>query len=304
MSICLDILGCGSATPSLRHQPSSQVIEHRQKLFMIDCGEGAQLQFMRQHLKMSRLNNIFISHLHGDHFLGLPGLLSTMALHDKGAAVTVHIFEEGAKMLRSMLGFIIGDTPFDLKFNIIDPTKGQCLHDDKGIRISSFPLYHRVPAVGFKFEEKPGPRHIISDMTAFHGIPAWQLNAIKEGADYVKDDGTVIANSRLTSDPTPPASYAYCTDTMFDRRVVSCVRGIQTIFHDATYGDDCAHLAAQRGHSTARQAGKLARLAGAQRLVLGHFSKRYTDERHLAEEAAQEFGGEITLANEGMRITL
>lgn len=300
----LNILGCGSATPSLRHQPSSQVIEHRQRLYMIDCGEGAQLQFMRMRLKMGRLNDIFISHLHGDHFLGLPGLLSTMALHEKGHGVTIHTFERGAELLRSMLDFIIGDTPFDLRFNIIDPTRRQLLIDEKTFTVSSFPLYHRVPAVGFLFAEKPKGRHINGEMARFHGVPNYMMESLRHGEDFVKPDGTVIPNALLTSEPSPSGSYAYCTDTMFDRRVVASIRGVDTVFHDATYGDADSHLAAPRGHSTARQAAEIARRAGAKRLILGHFSKRYSSEQQLVNEAAEEFDGEIIAANEGMRIDL
>lgn len=300
----VNILGCGSATPSLRHQPSCQVIEQRQRLYMVDCGEGAQLQFMRMRLKMNRLNNIFISHLHGDHFLGLPGLLSTMALHEKGAAVTVHTFAEGAEMLSRMLKFIIGDTPFDLNFNIIDPGQRQVLIDDKSLTVTSFPLFHRVPAVGFLFAEKPKPRHINGEMARFHEVPHFMMDSLRRGDDFVKPDGSVIPNALLTSEADPPASYAYCTDTVFDRRVVASVRGVETIFHDCTYGDDAAHLAAPRGHSTARQAAEIALRAGARRLVLGHFSKRYRDEALLVSQAAEVFPGEIIAANEGMTITL
>lgn len=304
--LTLNILGCGSATPSLRHMPSCQVLEHRGRLFMIDCGEGAQLQMMRMRLKMNRLNDIFISHLHGDHFLGLPGLLSTMALHEKGHSVTVHTFERGAELLRSMLDFIIGDTPFKLNFNVIDPTMHQTLIDDKALTVTSFPLYHRVPAVGFVFAEKPKSRHIDGEMARFHGVPNYFMEALKRGEDFVKPDGTVIPNSFLTSEPSPSASYAYCTDTMFDRRVVASVRGVDTIFHDCTYGDDAGHLAAQRGHSTAREAAEIARRAGAERLILGHFSKRYCaeEELELARQAAEEFSGEIIIANEGLKLDL
>lgn len=271
---------------------------------MIDCGEGAQLQFMRMRLKMSRLNDIFISHLHGDHFLGLPGLLSTMALHEKGHSVTIHTFERGAELLRSMLDFIIGDTPFDLRFNIIDPAKRQVLIDDKTFTVSSFPLYHRVPAVGFLFAEKPKGRHINGEMARFHGVPNYMMESLRCGDDFVKPDGTVISNALLTSEPSPSGSYAYCTDTMFDRRVVTSIRGVDTVFHDATYGDADGHLAAPRGHSTARQAAEIARRARAKRLILGHFSKRYTSEQQLVKEAAEEFHGEIIAANEGLRIDL
>lgn len=301
----LHILGCGSATPSLRHMPSSQIIEHRGKLFMVDCGEGAQLQMMRRRLKFGKLNNIFISHLHGDHFLGLPGLISTMALHEKGSALTIHIVREGAEMLESMMKFLVGDTPFDLRFNIIDPeARRQLLYEDGSLTVSSFPLYHRVPTVGFLFEEKPKNRHIDGDSARFHGVPHYFMENLRRGDDFIKPDGTVIANARLTTDPSPSASYAYCTDTAADRRVVASVRGVDTIFHDATYGDDGEANAASYGHSTARQAADIARRAGARTLVLGHFSKRYNSEHALVEQAAEVFPGKIIAANEGLTIDL
>lgn len=301
----LHILGCGSATPSLRHMPSSQIVEHRTKLFMVDCGEAAQLQMMRMRLKFGKLNNIFLSHLHGDHFLGLPGLISTMALHEKGSALTVHTFAEGAAMLQTLMPMLIGDTPFDLKFNIIDPNaKHQVLYEDSSLIISSFPLYHRVPAVGFLFREKPKPRHIDGAAAKFHEVPHYKMESLRQGEDFVKPDGTIIPNSHLTTDASPSSSYAYCTDTIADRRVVTSVRGTDTIFHDATYGDDSASFAAKYGHSTARQAAKIAKLAGAKRLILGHFSKRYNSEDILVTQAGEEFSGIITAANEGMTIDL
>lgn len=301
----LHILGCGSAAPSLRHLQSSQVVDHRGKLFMLDCGEGAQLSMMRMRLKFGKLNNIFISHIHGDHFLGLPGLISTMALHTKGAALTVHICAEGAEILRSLLHIIVGDTPFDLRFNIIDPSaRSQLLYEDSGLTISSFPLYHRIPTVGFLFREKPKLRHINAEMAEFHGVPHYAMDALRRGEDYVKPDGTTVANALLTSPPTPSTSYAYCTDTTADRRVVASVRGVDTIFHDATYGDDGAANAANYGHATSRQAADIARRAGAQTLILGHFSQRYDSEQPLADQAAEAFRGRIILANEGLTIPL
>lgn len=271
---------------------------------MIDCGEGAQLQMRRMKLKFSRLNHIFLSHLHGDHFLGLPGLLSTMALHEKGSAVTVYTFREGAELLGSMLKFICGDTPFDINFHILEPGQTGVIYEDNSLTVSCFPLYHRVPALGYLFQEKPKLRHANGEMIRFHRVPHYRVEEIRAGADFVRDDGVVIPNSVLTSDPEPVMSYAYCSDTVADRRVAEAVRGVNTLYHEATYGEAEAHLARPRGHSTARQAGEIAAMAGAKRLILGHFSKRYTDESHLVAEASQVFSGEVIAANEGMKIDL
>ena len=304
MDFSLNILGCGSATPTARHLPSAQVVDHRSRLFMVDCGEGAQLQLRRMKLKMQRINHIFLSHLHGDHFLGLPGLLSTKALHEKGSAVTIHTFSEGAKLLQQMLGFLCGDTPFDIRYNILTFGQTGTIYEDDALTVDTFPLYHRVPTQGYVFRERPKMRHVVGDMLAFHQVPHYRVTEIRAGADFVKPDGTVVPNAVLTTDATPAMSYAYCSDTMFDRRVAKAVEGVDTIYHESTYGDSEAHLARQRGHSTARQAAQIAAMTGARRLILGHYSKRYHTTDTLVAEAAEEFHGEIIAANEGMRIPL
>lgn len=299
----IDILGCGSATPTVRHQPSCQVVDFRDRLMMIDCGEGAQLQFRRMKLKFSRLNHIFISHLHGDHFLGLPGLLSTLALHDTGGAIVVHAFREGIEILKRIMNVFCRETSFDIVYDEIEPARAVIL-DDKAFTVETFPLYHRVPAVGFLFKEKPKPRHINGEMVRFFNVPVSQMQAIRAGADYVAADGRVIANARLTSDPDPSVSYAYCSDTMFNPRLANDIMGVDTLFHESTYLSDNLAMAAPRGHSTAAQAGTIATLAGAGRLVLGHYSQRYDNDALFAAEAATTFSGEIIAAREGMKIDL
>lgn len=298
----VNILGCGSATPSMRHMPACQVIDFRDRLFMVDCGEGAQLQMMKQRLKFSRLSHIFISHLHGDHFLGLPGLLSTLALHEKGGTLTIHTFAEGARILQEIMAVFCRETSFEIKYNIIEVGRN-VIFEDHAITVETFPLYHRVPCVGFKFTEKPKARHLKGDMIKFFNIPVSRLQDIREGADYVTDDGTVIENARLTTDADPSVSYAYCSDTMFDERVAQDVKGVDLLYHESTYADDFAHKAAPRGHSTAREAGRIARIAGVGRLVLGHYSKAYDSDEPFLKEASEEFPNVIT-ANEGLKIDL
>lgn len=302
----LTILGCGSATPSMRHNPACQAIEHRGKLMLIDCGEGAQLSLRRWHVKFSRLTDVFISHLHGDHFLGLPGLLSTLSLHDKGGRVRVHIFREGAELLKQIMALVSHDLPFEIEYCIIDPALDtQVLFEDKGLTVTAFRLYHRnMPCVGFRFDEKPKPRHINGEMVRFLQIPVSMLPAIKEGADFVREDGTVIPNDRLTGPADPSGSYAYCSDTVFCPAVAEAVKGVKTLYHEATYaGPDMRTLARQRGHSTAAEAAEIARMAGAERLILGHYSKRYENEDiHLAE--ARAIFPNTIAADEGMRIEL
>lgn len=298
----VNILGCGSATPSTRHLPACQVIDFRDRLFMVDCGEGAQLQMMKQRLKFSRLQHIFISHLHGDHFLGLPGLLSTLALHEKGGTLTIHTFAEGARILKEIMAVFCRETSFEIKYDIIG-VGNAVIFEDHALTVETFPLYHRVPCVGFKFSEKPKPRHLRGDMIRFFGVPVSQLQDIRNGADFVTGDGRIIENCRLTTDADPSVSYAYCSDTMFDPRVAESVKGVDVLYHESTYADDFAAKAAPRGHSTAREAGRIAAMAGAGRLVLGHYSKSYDNDEVFVREASEEFG-DVTAAREGMKIDL
>ncbi len=298
------ILGCGSATPTLKHFPSAQAVQYRNRLMLVDCAEGTQLQLRRYSLSFAKVSDIFISHLHGDHFLGLPGLLSTMALHDVEGSVTVHTFAEGADILRRLMNVFCRDRSYKLEFNIIDPNKTQVVFEDNNLIVTAFPLYHRVPCVGYRFDEKPKRRHIDGAAAKFHNVPHYMMNAIKDGADFERADGTIIPNARLTTAADPSKSYAYCSDTAFDTRVAESVKGVDILYHEATYGDERAQHAAPRGHSTARQAGEIARLAGAGELVIGHYSKTIADETALAAEAAEIFGKPVIAAKEGMILNL
>lgn len=298
----LNILGCGSAKSTLQHLPSCQVLNVRGHLMMIDCGEGAQLEMQRRHLKFSRLKNIFISHLHGDHCFGLLGLLSTMALHNIGGTVTVHIFKDGAELFGRMLDFFCRDRSYDLRFNIIDTHKA-VIYEDNSITVTSFPVTHRVPCVGFLFQEKPKLRHINSWACQQRQVPHHAMYSLQQGKDYVSPSGMVIPNSELTTDADRSISYAYCADTKYSKRVINAVKGVDWIYHEATYGEANLKDATKRYHSTARQAAMVAREAGAKRLLLGHYSSRYKDISLLEREAQAEFPNTIA-ATEGMKIDL
>lgn len=280
----LHTLGCGSAKPSLLHLPSCSVINHSENLYMIDCGEGSQLAFMKQHLSFSRLRHIFLTHLHGDHVLGLPGLIGTMALQQTGGEVTIHTFEDGRKILTEILGYFCRETPFTINFDVIRPEEA-VVFENKSLRVRTVPLRHRVPTVGYVFEEKPKPRHIDSAMTKYHEVPIYKMNAIKNGEDYVKPDGTVIPNRMLTTAPTPSLSYAHLGDTAYHREIAEMAGPVTLMFHETTYLEREASLAAPRGHSTAVQAGLAAREAGAQWLITGHYSSRYKDITPFKTEA-------------------
>lgn len=297
------ILGCGSATPTLRHNPSAQLVRYRQQCMLIDCGEGTQLQMRRYGCSFAKISHIFLSHLHGDHFLGLPGLLSTMALHDVGGTITIHTFAEGAELIRKILDLVCRDRPYVLKFDIIDPKNPGIVYSDNQLEVEAFPLYHRVPCVGYIFRERPKKRHIDGEAAKFYGVPHYAMESLRDGADLVLPDGRIIANTLLTKEADPAMSYAYCSDTCFDSRVAEAVRGVDVIYHEATYGDSQEIKAKPRGHSTARQAARIAAMANASKLVIGHYSKTVECTDTLVAEANEEFPVVIA-ANEGMTIDL
>ena len=299
----VNILGCGSALPTTRHFASSQVINIREKLFMVDCGEGAQLQLRRSKLKFTRLNHIFISHLHGDHCFGLMGLISTFGLLGRTAALHIYAHEELQKLLAPHLEFFCKGMTYDVVFHAIDPTKATIIYDDRSVSVSTIPLKHRIPTCGFLFQEKKTPNHIIRDMVDFYQIPVFELNRIKSGEDYVTPDGVVVPNSRLTTPSAPARSYAYCSDTICLRNILPQIKGVDLLFHEGTFAQCDAARAKETFHTTAQQAAEIARDAEAKQLVIGHFSARYEDESVLLKEAQAVFPNTL-LAKENLRITI
>lgn len=295
----LHTLGCGSAKPTPAHQPSSTVIDHRGRLFMIDCGEGAQRSFQFHRLKTSRLSNIFLTHLHGDHVFGLPGLIGSMGLQQEGGRITIHTFEEGKKIISTILDYFSRDLPFEVEFNILNPDREEVAYEDHALKIRTIPLMHRVPTVGYVFEEKEGLRHINREMTDFHEVPVYMLNRIKGGEDFVRPDGKVISNELLTTPPTPSRSYAHISDTAYMPEIAEKIGPVDILLHETTYLENQAADALRRGHSTARQAAMVARDSGAKALLTTHYSSRYyKDESGFLKEASEIFKGPVYLNNE------
>ena len=285
-----------------RHQPSCQVLNVRDNMMMIDCGEGAQLAVRKMKLKLMRLNHIFISHLHGDHCFGLTGLVSTMALLNRTGSLTIHTFKDGADLFGQMLDYFCRERPFEVRYNIIDTHK-RVIWEDNAMTVTTIPLVHRVPAVGFIFREKPKQRHIIGEEVKRLGVPHYAMNALRQGEDWVTPEGIVVPNGQLTTPPDAAISYAYCSDTKFSRRVIRNVEGVDWLYHEATYDDSLRVKAHKRYHSTALEAATVARDAGVKQLIIGHFSKRYLDETPLLDEARTIFPA-TRLANEGLTIDL
>ena len=285
----LHILGCGSALPTTRHFPTSQIVNVRDKLFMIDCGEGAQLQFRKSHLKFSRLNHIFISHLHGDHCFGLLGLISTLNLLGRTAELHIHSPKGLETLLTPMLDFFNRQMTYKVLFHEFDTKEPMQIYEDRSLTVTTIPLRHRMPCCGFLFAEKRCPNHIIREMVDFYQVPVYELNRIKNGADYVTSEGKTVSNNLLTRPSAPSRSYAYCSDTIYLPSIVEQIKGVDLLFHEATFANEDAPRAKETFHTTATQAAEIARRAEVKKLLIGHFSARYEDENVLLQEASAIF---------------
>ena len=299
----VNILGCGSALPTTRHFSSSHVVNIREKLFMIDCGEGAQLQLRRSKLKFSRLNHIFISHLHGDHCFGLMGLISTFGLLGRTATLHIYAHKELEKLLAPQLEFFCKGMTYEVAFHAIDPSLTTVIYEDRSVNVSTIPLRHRIPTCGFLFQEKATPNHIIRDMIDFYQIPVFELNRIKNGEDYMTPEGKIIPNRMLTIPSDPPRSYAYCSDTICQKSIIPQIKGVDLLFHESTFAQSDEARAKETFHTTAKQAAEIALEAEAKQLVIGHFSARYEEEDLLLEEAKSVFPNTL-LAKENLKITI
>lgn len=283
------ILGCGSALPTLQHNASSQIVELREKLFMIDCGEGTQIQLRRSRIHFSKIIAVFISHLHGDHCFGLPGMISTFGM--TGRTAPLHIYAPAAfePILDQTLSFFCQGLEFKVVFHAVDTTQNKVVYEDRSLTVETIPLQHRIDCCGYLFREKPILPHIRRDMIDFYKIPISQINNIKAGADWVTPEGEVIANSRLTTPAEPVRSYAYCSDTRYIKTLHELVKGVSTLYHESTYSAEDAERARLYWHSTSQDAAKVARDASVGKLLLGHFSARYNNESQLLEEAKEIF---------------
>ncbi len=278
--------------------PTAQIIDFRSKYFMIDCGEGAQVQMQRMGLAMSRIGHIFITHNHGDHVFGLPGLISTMALLGRTASLYIHGPREIEGFLRCILSTYCEGIDFKVEFVPVDPTRHQLIHEDRSLEVWSLPLRHRIPCCGYLLREKPGLPHIRREMIDAFDIPVSQINNIKAGASWTTPDGTLIPHERLTTPAAPTRSYAYCSDTIYLPGLAPLIHGADTLYHEATYPEAFSLRATQTCHSTARQAAQVARDAQVGKLIIGHFSARINDEQALLREA-QEVFPKTFLAREG-----
>ena len=295
------VLGCGSAKPTNRHFPSAQVVEVRGKVFMVDCGEGAQLQLRKAKVRFSKLSHIFITHLHGDHCFGLIGLICSFGLSGRIAPLHVYAPADMRPMLDMQLAMYGGGLGYEVAFHAVDCSRQQTIFEDKSVTVTNIPLDHRMPCSGYLFREKPTLPHIRRDMIDFLQIPLCEINRIKGGGDWVTAEGKVVPHEQLVTPADPVRSYAYCSDTCYMPHLHEMVEGVDLLYHESTYGEECKHLAQARAHSTAAEAATVARDAHVRQLLIGHYSSRYDNEQVLLEEARNIFPNTI-LATEGLEV--
>ncbi len=297
-SFSVTILGSSSALPTSQRFPTSQVVRLNEQLYLVDCGEGTQIQLRKFGFKMGRINHIFISHLHGDHIYGLPGLISSLALYGKKGELHIHAHSDLPLMMDGMMKFMNEITDLKVTYHPLNFKRNSVLFEDRKIRISSFPLKHRIACCGFLFQELASEFHLDKRALEIFEIPVSQRLNIKNGADLLLSDGSVIPNSKLTLPPNPARSYAFCTDTIFRKEIAPIIEGADLLYHEATFAGDLAVLAAKTLHSTSVQAAEMAKLAKVKKLVIGHFSSRYKTITPLVDEARMIFP-ETFAANDG-----
>jgi ribonuclease Z len=294
----LHILGCYAATPRSLTNPTSQVLEINSHMFMIDCGEGTQVQLRKHKIKFTKIKHVFISHLHGDHFFGLIGLISTFALFNRTQDLHVYGPKGIKEIILLQLKISKSYTGYGLYFHEISlPTKTILFEDDK-VRVSGFPMKHRIETHGFLFEEKNQVRPLNIQEIEKYGIDISYYNKIKYGGDLTLEDGTVLLNSQLTLPQKPLHSYAFCSDTLYDEALIPYIKNATVLYHESTFLDSEAHLATKTMHATAKQAATIALQANVKQLILGHYSTRYASIAPFKEEASSVFE-QVLLADDG-----
>lgn len=285
----LTVLGSSSALPTSKRYPSAHVLGSHERLFLIDCGEGTQMQLRKCRIKIARINDIFISHLHGDHVFGLYGLLSSYNLMGREYPLNLYAPENYQHILHSHLEDFDINLRFEIRFFPLRGKEIVKIMDDKHLSVYAFPLKHRVETFGFLFREKTPDKNIRKECISNYEIPISAIPSIKKGADFIKEDGTVIKNEELTIPPQPPLSYAYCSDTAYFKRLAEFVKGVTLLYHEATFDKSLSELAREVLHSTTADAASVAKEAGAENLMIGHFSSRYDDICPLVEETREMF---------------
>jgi len=285
----LTILGCSSATPTSERNPTAQLLSHGDKLFLIDCGEGTQVSLRRMHIHFQRIKHIFISHLHGDHFYGLIGLVSSM--HLLGRTKSLHIY--GPPMLKEIMDMQLQASQttllYPLEFHETQAEKPEMIYENEHLTVTSFPMLHRIPTTGFIFREKKYERRMRKDMLELLRIPVHLIPKLRAGEDYVSADGTVYPNQDITFESPQPRAYAFCADTAYFEEIIPVIQGADLLYHETTFMNNRVVNATEKYHSTTGQAATIALKAGVKKLLIGHYSARYDDLQPLLDEARAIF---------------
>ncbi len=290
MPFQLTILGSSSAMPTSERYPTAQVLNVLGRFFLIDCGEGTQHQLRKNKINFTKINHIFISHLHGDHFFGLIGLISTMVLLGRKTELHIYAHSELQRYTKFQLEFLETNDPgFAIIFHPLNFKRPQVIFEDKKLKITSFPLKHRISCCGFRFEEQPKEANIIKENIKLYNIPIREIKHIKAGADFETEEGKIIPNEKLVIPARKPRSYAYCSDTAYHEAIVPEIQGVDLLYHEATFTETDRALAKSTYHSTGAQAGKIAQAAKVNKLLIGHFSARYKDSGLILEQAKEFF---------------
>jgi ribonuclease Z len=289
MSFKLTILGCNSAVPSVERHPTAQLLNANERFFLIDCGEGTQVRLRKYQLSFQRINHIFISHLHGDHYFGLIGLISSMHLLGRNKDLHIYAHQELKAIIDLQLEASNTELNYPLFFHPISETNEQVLYEDEKISVSNVILNHSIKCSGFIFKEKKSKRRISKDKIEKYNISFDKYNGIKEGADWIADNGDVIKNKEITTKNSPAHSYAFCTDTLYDEALVEKIKGVDLLYHEATFKKELSERAKETGHSTTFDAATIARKAVVKHLMIGHFSQRYRNLDELLVEAKDTF---------------
>jgi ribonuclease Z len=301
MNFSVTILGSGAAIPTSDRNPTSHLVEVRNRLLLLDCGEGTQIQLRKSGVKIQKISHIFISHLHGDHYFGLIGLVNT--LHLLGRTQELHLYSVSPlkQLIDLQLELSRTTLAYPLIFHAFETDKPAIILDDDQFTVTTIPLDHRVPTCGFLIKEKPEKRKIRKDFLKDARVPVQYFERIKEGEDYTDEKGNVFPNRLITDDPPAVKSYAYCTDTAYHEPIIPIIKNCDLLYHEATFMEDKAADAHAKFHSTAREAATIAKKAGVKKLVIGHFSARYKEVESLLQEAKEVFP-ETILGQDGMTI--
>lgn len=291
------ILGTSSAIPTRDRYPTSQVVNAYSRYYLLDCGEGTQIQLRKNKISFQRIDRIFISHLHADHFLGLPGLLSTMDLLGRTRELHIHTFEELEIFMKGYMGATYSQFNFPIHMHYMDKKNPQIIFENEHISIKSFPVKHRVPCNAFVFKEKPKKFNIKKEVIEKYGLSIEQIQHLKNGDPIELKSG--VKFEELTTPPPPPKSYAFVTDTLYNETIIEHITGVDLLYHESTFAHDLISRAKDTMHTTAMQAGLLAQKAGVKKLALGHYSVRYENLDVLLNEAKSQFENTVC-ATEGM----